>query len=368
MECFVRSGNDNASIVDNPAYKDCFLYTACGKYIATSKLCLAMRSKFFHQVFILNHNQGNVNIFMFEFPYEIVKLALDVILGADVNVPVKQRGRLKFMLNKLKVKFDIKTVTESAQPTIEKAISEQNHEQQIVDSSDPPIGMQVNDSLEEQISPVSSKPGLTSSQSTMDGKEEHLKHDEGKQTKCDKGELSKQYQHASKKTMETDSDCLNRTNCSESSLLNWTNTTSAIDLDRIDHTTIVGQIAEKYMCLKCKATCNYFRLAEKHFHREHKEFTAFRTLLMDADFERKILETRYEEIKKYISINKSTADGKMSLELRQMHQKICEIMEKFDKVSRSEIEGAPTLIRKKHSMLKMLDELGEKVDQLLDIL
>ena len=52
---------------------------------------------------------------------------------------------------------------------------------------------------------------------------------------------------------------------SNSSLFNWTETTSDIDLENIFHIRITGQKGEKYMCMKCKATSNYYRLAEKHF-------------------------------------------------------------------------------------------------------
>ena len=85
MECFAMTGGENVEIADNPAYSDCFIYTACGKFIATSKISPGMRSTFFHNVFILKHNKGNVNIFMFEFPYEVVKQAVDLIHGDTIN-------------------------------------------------------------------------------------------------------------------------------------------------------------------------------------------------------------------------------------------------------------------------------------------
>ena len=115
MECFVRRGPENTGIMGNPAYADCFIYTACGNFIAASKVSLATRSSYFHQIFIQEHNKGNVNVFMFEFSHELVQLALDVTFGSEVNVTVKQSGRLKFLLNKLKIKFEAKTTTAAVQ-------------------------------------------------------------------------------------------------------------------------------------------------------------------------------------------------------------------------------------------------------------
>ena len=352
MGCFVRRGPENTGIMDNPAYADCFIYTACGNFIATSKLSLATRSSYFHQIFIQEHNKGKVSICMFEFSREIVKLALDVTFGSEVNVTAKQSGRLKFLLNKLKIKFEAKTTTAVQRDERTSSTLEQEKEAKIQE--------------EERTKSEEERGKLEEEEPAKVGEDDEAKNEQEQQERLKEEEpirIIEQQQQA-----EVEHKIQDQHSHSNSSLLNWTETTSDIDVDNICHTRITGQKGEKYMCVKCKVTSNYFRLAEKHWNFEHKDFTRFRTLFIDSEFERKILESRCEEIYKKIVLKNPTSDPNLSLELKRMHEKVFEIMEKFDQVKRVDLKGAPTLIRKKHSMLKMLDDIGGKIDSALDML
>ena len=349
MECFQRKGPEDAGIMNNPAYGDCFIYTACGNFIATSKLSLAKRSSYFHQIFSQEHNKGKVSICMFEFSREIVKLALDVTFGSEVNVTVKQSGRLKFLLNRLKIKFEAKTTTAAVQQNETPASILGNQEEERAELQE-----------EERTKHEEERAKVEEEKRTKNEQEQQ----EEQESECarNREELAKN-EHYQPADVEQEKQPQ-----SNSSLFNWTETTSDIDLENIFHIRITGQKGEKYLCIKCKATSNYYRLAEKHWNCEHKDFAKFRTLLIDSEFERKILESRCEEIHKKIVLKKLTDDGNLSMELRRMHEKVYEIMEKFDQVKRDDLKGAPTLIRKKHSMLKMLDDIGGKIDSAIDML
>ena len=368
MECFVRRGPENTGIMGNPAYADCFIYTACGNFIATSKVSLATRSSYFHQIFIQEHNKGNVNVFMFEFSHELVQLALDVTFGSEVNVTVKQSGRLKFLLNKLKIKFEAKTTTAAVQQ-VERPYSILGQEEERAKLQEEQRAKERAKVEEEEQAKVEEEERVKVEEERLRVEEERAKNKQEQQEILEEErarieeELAKNEQQA-----EVEQEKPPHSDHSKSSLLNWTETTSDIDLENICHIRITGESGEKYMCQKCKATFNYFRIAQKHWHREHKDFTKFRTLLIDTEFERKILEARCEEISKYIVLKKPTNDANLSTELRRMHEKVFEIMEKFDQVKRVDLDGAPTLIRKKHSMLKILDDIGGKIDSAIDML
>ena len=367
MECFVRRGPENAGIMGNPAYADCFIYTACGNFIATSKLSLATRSSYFHQIFIQEQNKGNVNVFMFEFSHEIVQLALDVTFGSEVNVTVKQSGRLKFLLNKLKIKFEAITTTAAVQQ-VERPYSILGQEEERAKLQEE----QRVKNKEEQAKVEEEEQAKVEEEERAKVEEERAKNKQEQQEILEEEERARIEQELAKNEQEQQAEVEQEkqphSDHSKSSLLNWTETTSDINVENICHTRITGQKGEKYMCIKCKATSNYFRLAQKHWNREHKDFTKFRTLLIDTEFERKILEARCAEISKYIVLKKPTNDANLSMELRRMHEKVYEIMEKFDQVKRLDLDGAPTLIRKKHSMLKVLDDIGGKIDSAIDML
>ena len=128
-----------------------------------------------------------------------------------------------------------------------------------------------------------------------------------------------------------------------------------------------NKAGDKYICLKCQVTCRYLQLAKKHFFRDHKDFEYFRKLIVDSDFQNKITEASLKEIGSYISKTSAEDHKKLNLEIRDIHQQIYKMVEKFDQILKSDLEGAPTYIRKKHCMLKKLDDLGQKADNLLDL-
>ena len=330
MECFTTTGNEN-EVADNPAYSDCFIYTACGNCIATSKLRLAIRSTFFHDLFVLKHNFGNVNIFMFEFSYEVVKQAIDIIQGKQVDVGAKQKGRLKFLLTKLKVKFETK------------------HSQNMPSNEDSEFddGVALEKTVDKEVLNPSSQPGAS-----------HLE--------ADNLELEDIHKI---KEMDITEARENEENDGEGEALkglaDWTATTSEQNLDLIEHKLISGNKGDKYSCSNCKVTSKYFELAKKHFHHYHKDFKDFRKLLVDTEFERKIKETRIKEISSFIDNSSSAERKKLCLEIKEICGQIDKLIEAFDKIKKSDLDGAPTLTRKKKSVMKMLLDLGEKGDNLI---
>ena len=97
----------NERVVKHASYTDCLLQTNSGT-IECSKILLATRSHFFHNIFSQKHNVGKfVNIVLTDCSFDAVKSAVDVILGMEVVSTLKNINRVKYLLNKWQVKIKL---------------------------------------------------------------------------------------------------------------------------------------------------------------------------------------------------------------------------------------------------------------------
>ena len=97
----------NERVVKHAAYTECLLQTNSGT-IECSKILLATRSHFFHNIFSQKHNVGKfVNIVLTDCSYDAFKSAFDVIFGMEVVSTLKNINRVKYLLNKWQVKIKL---------------------------------------------------------------------------------------------------------------------------------------------------------------------------------------------------------------------------------------------------------------------
>ena len=90
------------------------------------------------------------------------------------------------------------------------------------------------------------------------------------------------------------------------SLLDWTNSTSDVDVTSFRHSVIKRDGNKfKYKCDLCDNICNMYGLVKKHFFQTHKDFTNVSKILVDAEFERKIIDSSLTDIGKLVKKIKS---------------------------------------------------------------
>ena len=191
----------NERVVKHAAYTDCLLQTNSGT-IECSKILLATRSHFFHNIFSQKHNVGKfVNIVLTDCSYDAFKSAVDVIFGMEVVSTLKNINRVKYLLNKWQVK--IKLV-----PTPSGVSDLENKSEWKRDSR-----VHFAEIAENEVNPKSAKASK---------------------------EADSQVDARSSKASDVDS------------LLNWTDTTSAVDLTSFRHTVIKRYGNKfKYKCDLC---------------------------------------------------------------------------------------------------------------------
>ena len=258
----------NESVVKHASYIDCLLQTNSGT-IGCSKIMLATRSNFFHNIFSQKHNVGKfVNIVLTDCSFDAVKSAVDVILGMEVVATSKNINRVKHLLNKWQVK--IKSLPTPSGVSDMEDKSEGKRESRVhfaeiaeneVNVSDIPIKRtRMNESKDPKPANVS------------------------------KEEVDARSSKAS------DAD----------SLLDWTITTSDVDVTSFRHSVIKRDGNKfKYKCDLCDNICNMYGLVKKHFFQTHKDFTNVSKILVDAEFERKIIDSSLTDIGKLVKKIKS---------------------------------------------------------------
>ena len=116
----------------------------------------------------------------------------------------------------------------------------------------------------------------------------------------------------------------------------------------------------KYLCNICKESCTMYDLARKHYYMKHKDYSTVKNILIDADFERKLIDTSLVEIRKLLASKMETERNLLS-ELNELSNKGSETMEKINAVSMQDLEGAPTLERKKKITLESFSELKKVI-------
>ena len=111
-----------------------------------------------------------------------------------------------------------------------------------------------------------------------------------------------------------------------------------------------------------------YGLVKKHFFQNHKDFTSISKILIDAEFERKIIDSSLTEIRKLVKHSKADADRNLQVELDELSVKIAKVVEKVKSITKEDLEGAPTLERRKHSTLASLTELGKVISNIYKII
>ena len=153
------------------------------------------------------------------------------------------------------------------------------------------------------------------------------------------------------------------------SLLDWTNTTSDVDVTSFRHTVIKRDGKKfKYKCDLCDNTCNMYGLAKKHFFQNHKNFTYASKILVDAEFERKIIDSSLTEIRKLLKDSKAETDRNVQTELDELTAKISKEVEKVKSITEENLEGAPTLERRKQSTLASFTKLERVISNIYKII
>ena len=153
------------------------------------------------------------------------------------------------------------------------------------------------------------------------------------------------------------------------SLLDWTNTTSDVDVTSFRHTVIKHDSKKfKYKCDLCDNTCNMYGLAKKHFFQNHKNFTYASKILVDAEFERKIIDSSLTEIRKLLKDSKAETDRNVQTELDELTAKISKEVEKVKSIKEENLEGAPSLERRKQSTLASFTELERVINNIYKII
>ena len=257
METISAKDSAHENVVKkHPAYTDCLLQTSLGT-IESSKVMLASRSSFFHNIFTHKQNEGkSVNVVLIDCSFEAVKIAVDVILGLKVVVPMKNANRVKHLLNKWQVKFSAdadgagvsETSSEQVKSTVDGAKS-------IVIDKDTGFKQR--------------KRGRSEEASTSDAVEV------SKEQAIDLATVSSEIE---------DGD--------DDSLMNWTKTSSDVDVSMFKHKVIKRHSKGfKYKCDICGEICNMYGLVKKHFYKHHKDLTPVISILKDVDFEKKIIDT-----------------------------------------------------------------------------
>lgn len=314
-------------IVKHASYADCLIQTSSGT-IECSKILLAARSQFFHRIFTQKHNEGKfVNLVFIDSSYEAVQCAVDAILGGKVTVKGKNNRRVKYLLRKWEVNFnsddDVSKVSDA----------EKSEECRIPESS------LIGANIEKENEKKRTRPD---SESSADGKA------------CQ--EVDKE------SDTNIDSDPVEPSD--DDSTMDWTKTTSGVDVATFQHIVIKGKNNKhKYLCNICKESCTMYDQARKHFYMKHKDYSAAKNILIDAEFERKLIDTSLVEIRKLLASKKETERNLLS-ELNELSNKGSETMEKINAVSMQDLEGAPTLERKKKTTLESFAELKKVISSI----
>lgn len=134
--------------------------------------------------------------------------------------------------------------------------------------------------------------------------------------------------------------------------MDWTMTSSDVDVDSIHHRVVNDHGKNKYKCCICGQNSNMIDFA--------------RNVLQDADFEKNILETAVSEIRKIVS-SKTPCARNLKLELEDLKAKTFNMMEKVKSLTKDDLTGAPTLIRKKETTIESLKELMKEISSIHDV-
>ena len=330
METISAKDSAHQNVVKkHPAYADCLLQTSLGT-IECSKVMLATRSSFFHNIFTHKQNEGkSVNVVLIDCSFEAVKTAVDVILGLRVVVPVKNANRVKHLLNKWQVKFsadaDVVGVTGTSSEEVKSTVDD--GAKSIVIDKETDCKQRKRGRSEEAIKPDAVE---ASKESAID------------------------LATASSEMEDGDDD----------SIMNWTKTSSDVDVSMFKHKVIKRHgNGFKYKCDICGEICNMYELVKKHFYKHHKDYTSVKSILQDVDFEKKIIDTSLAEIRKLVT-SKNVTDRDLPSELSTLSDKNLELVGKIKSINADDLEGAPTLERKVQSSLHNLGEVEKVISSL----
>ena len=239
-----------------------------------------------------------MNIVLTDCSFDAVKSAVDVILGMEVVATSKNINRVKHLLNKWQVK--IKSLPTPSGVSDMEDKSEGKRESRVhfaeiaeneVNVSDIPIKRtRINESKDPKPAKVSKEEDEVDARSSK----------------------------------ASDAD----------SLLDWTNTTSDVDVTSFHHTVIKRDGNKfKYKCDLCDNICNMYGLVKKHFFQTHKDFTNVSKILVDAEFERKIFDSSLTEIRKLVNKSKAETDRNVQSELDELTAKISKVIEKVQSIT-----------------------------------
>ena len=326
METITVSDSKNESVLRSSSYIDCLLVTSSGT-LECSKILLASRSMFFHKIFTLKHNVGKfVNIVLTDCSFQVLKFAVDVILGLEVKINSNLLGKLKFILNKWQIDYIIG----------DNATKES-------DSGIPNVA-----DREQEVERVK--------------RFRREEFDESNPSEIEEPDNRNEVELPVHKETEDDVPELN-TGDDLDSETDWTMTSDDVDVDRIYHSRITLGKKRRciYKCNICNETCNMFEFAKKHYYQKHKDYARCRKVLIDADFEKQIITASVAEIRKLVISKKLVTDRNIKSELEDISNKILNVKEKINSITTLELEGAPTLERKRNHTLLSYNEIEKEI-------
>ena len=100
-------------------------------------------------------------------------------------------------------------------------------------------------------------------------------------------------------------------------------TSSDADVEKFNHTRIHNAKGRcRYKCNICGDICNMYGFAQKHYYSKHKDYATTKNILVDAGFEKKIVENSVAEIRKIVTTKKSVTGRNIESELEEISNKI----------------------------------------------
>ena len=329
MESICVKGSANTDVFNHPSYNDCVILANSG-FVECSKILLASRSQYFHQMFTRKENQEKIcHVIILDSSFEAVKCAIDIMYGQKKTLNEKLKKRVQFLLTKFKVDYMIDGKCSEAS-----------------DMSKP---------AKKPSSALSNEPSTAPRDDSVPIPAKQLRQEIHHE---DSGAGTSQIRDSGGESIST--ECFYEKN----SEMDWTMTSSDVDVDSIHHRIVNDHGRNKYKCCICGQNFNMIDFARKHYFDNHKDLKKSRNVLHDADFEKNI-ETAVSEIRKIVS-SKTPCARNLKLELEDLKAQTTNIMEKVKSLTMDDLMGAPTLIRKKETTIESLKELLKEICSIYD--